>query len=193
MINRTVLVGRLTRDPELKYTQNGIANLRFSLAVNRSFKDARGNTQADFPNCVAWRQTAENMAKFLKKGALIGVEGRIETGSYKAQDGTMRYTTDIVCDAVQFLESKNARDISIPGAGQFGEPPSNPGFDSNTGHENQHMAKTPYGNPQDQFPKAPSQGSGNFGGYGANGLPTVPNGWVPGANGPAIDDEDLPF
>ena len=82
MINRVILVGRLTRDPELKYTTGGIANLRFSLAVNRNFKDDKGNQQADFINCMAWRGQAENMAKFLKKGALIGLEGRIETGSY---------------------------------------------------------------------------------------------------------------
>lgn len=108
MINRVVLVGRLTRDPELKYTTNGIANLRFSIAVNRTFTSQNGERQADFINCVAWRGQAENMAKFLRKGSLIGVEGRIETGSYQAQDGSMRYTTDVVCDSVQFLEPRSA-------------------------------------------------------------------------------------
>ena len=82
MINRVILVGRLTRNPELKYTANGIANLQFSLAVNRSYTGANGEKQADFINCMAWRGTAENMTKFLKKGALIGIEGRIETSSY---------------------------------------------------------------------------------------------------------------
>ena len=105
MINRVVLVGRLTRDPELKYTTGGIANLRFSLAVNRNFKDDKGNQQADFINCMAWRGQAENMAKFLKKGALIGLEGRIETGSYD-DNGTTRYTTNVVANSVIFLESK---------------------------------------------------------------------------------------
>lgn len=108
MINRVVLVGRLTRDPELKYTTNGIANLRFSIAVNRTFTSQNGERQADFINCVAWRGQAENMAKFLRKGSLIGVEGRIETGSYQAQDGSTRYTTDVVCDSVQFLEPRQA-------------------------------------------------------------------------------------
>ena len=70
MINRVVLVGRLTRNPELKYTANGIANLKFSLAVNRTYTGANGERQADFINCMAWRGTAENMAKFLKKGSL---------------------------------------------------------------------------------------------------------------------------
>ena len=120
MINRVVLVGRLTRDPELKYTTNGIANLRFSIAVNRTFTSQNGERQADFINCVAWRGQAENMAKFLRKGSLIGVEGRIETGSYQAQDGTTRYTTDVVCDSVQFLEPRSAS----ADRGNFGSQPS---------------------------------------------------------------------
>jgi len=108
MINRVVLVGRLTKDPELKYTTNNIANLRFTVAVNRQFTDQQtGERKADFINCVAWRAQAENMAKFLKKGSLIGVEGRIETGSFQGQDGQMRYTTDVVADSVQFLEPKS--------------------------------------------------------------------------------------
>jgi len=111
MINRVVLVGRLTRDPELKYTTNGIANLRFSVAVNRTFTNQNGERQADFINCVAWRGQAENMAKFLRKGSLIGVEGRIETGSYQAQDGTTRYTTDVMADSIQFLEPRGVRQV----------------------------------------------------------------------------------
>ena len=104
-----ILVGRLTRNPELKYTANGIANLQFSLAVNRSYTGANGEKQADFINCTAWRGTAENMAKFLKKGALIGIEGRMETSSYQASDGSTRYSTYVVCDHVQFLESKKSQ------------------------------------------------------------------------------------
>lgn len=110
MINRVVLVGRLTKEPDLKYTTNGIANLRFSLAVNRSYSGQNGERQADFINCVAWRGQAENMTKFLHKGSLIGVEGRIETGSYQTQDGSTRYTTDVICDSVQFLEPKKAQE-----------------------------------------------------------------------------------
>ena len=105
MINRTILIGRITKNLELKYTTNNIANLRFTIAVNRRIKKEDGTQQADFINCVAWRAQAENMAKFLQKGSLIGIEGRIETGSYQAQDGQMRYTTDVVVDNVQFLES----------------------------------------------------------------------------------------
>ncbi|KEK11021.1 hypothetical protein EP18_13675, partial [Lysinibacillus sphaericus] len=83
MINRVVLVGRLTKDPELRYTPNGIAATRFTVAVNRSFSNQQGEREADFINCVAWRKQAENLANFMRKGSLIGVEGRIQTGSYE--------------------------------------------------------------------------------------------------------------
>lgn len=106
MINRVVLVGRLTKDPELRYTPNGIASCRFTLAVNRTFK-SEGEQQADFIQCVAWRKQAENLANFQRKGNLIGVEGRIQTGSYEVQDGKRVYTTDVVADSIQFLEHKN--------------------------------------------------------------------------------------
>ena len=118
MINRVVLVGRLTRDPELRYTTNNIANLRFTVAVNRQFTNQNGERQADFISCVAWRAQAENMARFLKKGSLVGVEGRIETGSYQGQDGQMRYTTDVIADSVQFLEPRSTQ----PGGGMQQQP-----------------------------------------------------------------------
>lgn len=108
MINRVVLVGRLTKDPELRYTPNGIAVARFTLAVNRTFSSQSGEREADFINCVVWRKQAENTANFLKKGSLAGVEGRIQTGSYEGQDGKRVYTTEVVADSVQFLEPRNA-------------------------------------------------------------------------------------
>jgi single-strand DNA-binding protein len=106
MINRTILVGRLTKDPELKYTSSNIAFARFTLAVNRTFAGPNGEREADFIQCIIWRKQAENLARFVRKGSLIGVEGRIQTGSYDDKDGTRRYTTDVVCDSVQFLEPK---------------------------------------------------------------------------------------
>ena len=109
MINQTVLVGRLTRDPELKRTQSNISYVRFTLAVNRSFKDESGETQADFISCIAWRAQAENLARFMKQGSQIGLVGRIQTGSYESDKGTI-YTTDIVADNIQFLESKPKQD-----------------------------------------------------------------------------------
>ncbi len=106
MINRTVLVGRLTKDPELKYTSSNIAFTRFTLAVNRTFTGPTGEREADFIQCITWRKQAENLARFVKKGSLIGVEGRIQTGTYDDKDGIRKYTTDVVCDSVQFLEPK---------------------------------------------------------------------------------------
>lgn len=109
MINRVVLVGRLTKDPELRYTPSGVAMARFTLAVNRTFSNQQGEREADFINCVVWRKQAENTANYLKKGSLAGVEGRIQTGSYEGQDGKRVYTTDVVADSVQFLEPKNGQ------------------------------------------------------------------------------------
>lgn len=107
MINRTVLVGRLTKDPEVRFTSSNIAYARFTLAVNRTFAGASGEREADFIQCIAWRRQAENLARFVKKGSLVGVEGRIQTGSYDDKDGVRKYTTDVVADSVQFLESKS--------------------------------------------------------------------------------------
>lgn len=108
MINRVVLVGRLTKDPDLRYTPSGAAVARFTLAVNRPFSNAQGEKEADFINCTVWRKQAENTANFLKKGSLAGVEGRIQTGSYEGQDGKRVYTTEVVADSVQFLEPKSS-------------------------------------------------------------------------------------
>ena len=103
MINRTILVGRTTKEPELKYTSSNLAYIKFTLAVNRTF----GEKETDFIQCMVWRKQAENMAKFVHKGSLIGIEGRIQTGSYDDKDGKRVYTTDVVCDSVQFLEPKS--------------------------------------------------------------------------------------
>ena len=106
MINRVVLVGRLTKDPELRYTPSGVPMARFTVAVNRPFSNQQGEKEADFIGCIAWRKQAENLANFMKKGSLIGVEGRIQTGSFEGQDGKRVYTTDVVADSVQFLEPR---------------------------------------------------------------------------------------
>jgi single-strand DNA-binding protein len=109
MINSVCLVGRLTRDPELKYTGNNIAVASFSLAVNRNFKDANGEREADFINCVIWRQQAENLANWAKKGALIGITGRIQTRSYENQQGQRVYATEVVAENFQMLKSRNSQ------------------------------------------------------------------------------------
>jgi single-strand DNA-binding protein len=108
MINRVVLVGRLTKDPELRYTPNGVAVATFTLAVNRSFTNAQGEREADFINIVVWRKPAENTANFLKKGSLAGVDGRVQTRSYEGQDGKRVYVTEVLAESVQFLEPKSS-------------------------------------------------------------------------------------
>jgi len=105
-MNRACLVGRLTRDPELRYTNGNIPVVSFTIAINRIRQNANGERDVDFINVTAWRNQAENIKKYLTKGSQVGVEGRIQTGSYDAKDGTKRYTTEVVADSVQFLETK---------------------------------------------------------------------------------------
>ena len=105
MINRVVLVGRLTKDPEIITTPSGAKVCQYTLAVNRNRK-ADGQPDADFINCVSWNKTAELMNQYLSKGALIGIEGRIQTRSYDNQQGQKVYVTEVITDSVQFLESK---------------------------------------------------------------------------------------
>ncbi len=105
-MNKVILIGRLTRDPEMRTTASGMNVTRFSIAVNRTYQDQNGERGVDYINCVAWRKQAENIAKYCTKGTQVAVDGRIQTGSYDAQDGSKRYTTDIVCDNVTFLGSK---------------------------------------------------------------------------------------
>jgi single-strand DNA-binding protein len=110
MMNRTVLVGRLTKDPDLRYTPNGVPVATFTLAVNRPFSSQNGEREADFINCVVWRKPAENVANYLKKGSLAGVDGRIQTRSYEGTDGKRVYVTEINAESVQFLESRRDGD-----------------------------------------------------------------------------------
>ncbi|HEM3710150.1 TPA: single-stranded DNA-binding protein [Streptococcus suis] len=107
MINNIVLIGRLTRDVELRHTPSNQAVATFTLAVNRNFKNADGNREADFINCVLWRQQAENLAKWTKKGHLIGITGRIQTRSYDNQQGQRVYVTEVVAESFQILENRD--------------------------------------------------------------------------------------
>lgn len=117
MMNRVVLVGRLTKDPELRYTPNGVPVATFTLAVNRTFTNQSGEREADFINCVIWRKPAENVANFLKKGSLAGVDGRLQTRSYEGQDGKRVYVTEVQAESVQFLEPRNATGGNAGGFG----------------------------------------------------------------------------
>ena len=112
MINTAVLTGRLTKTVDLRYTSNGTAYASFTLAVDRNFKDATGNKQTDFINCVAWKKTAEILANYTQKGSLVGVEGRIQTRSYDNQQGQKVYVTEVLTENLTFLESRKANDTS---------------------------------------------------------------------------------
>lgn len=105
-MNKAILVGNLTKDPEMRTTPNGVSVTSFTVAVQRRYKDADGNYQADFINCVAWRSTAEFVAKYFTKGSRIGVVGTIQTRTYDDQNGNKRYVTEVVADEVEFAGSK---------------------------------------------------------------------------------------
>lgn len=119
-MNKCILVGRLTKDPETRYStgENANAITRFSIAVNRRFKNKDGNYDADFPNCVSYGKTAEFISQYFKKGMAIGVSGRLSTGSYTNKDGVKVYTTDVIVEEAEFVESKgsnNPSDNTAPG------------------------------------------------------------------------------
>lgn len=110
-MNKAIIIGRLTRDPEMRTTTSGVNSTTFTVAVSRNYTNQNGERETDFLNCVTWRKQAENVAKYCKKGTQVAVEGRIQTRSYDAQDGTKRYVTEIIADNVTFLGGKGA-DVS---------------------------------------------------------------------------------
>lgn len=110
MLNRVVLIGRLTADPELRYTNSGVAVTRFSIAVNRNYTNQQGEREVDFINIVAWRGTAETCANYLKKGRLVGVDGRLQISVYENQEGRKVRNAEVVAESVQFLESNRSRE-----------------------------------------------------------------------------------
>lgn len=145
MINNTVLVGRLTKDPDLRYTSNGTATATFTLAVNRNFTNASGKREADFINCVIWRQSAETLANYARKGTLLGVTGRIQTRNYENQQGQRVYVTEVVAENFQLLEKRDTSQNT------HAESRSNDNRGNNT-FEEQNGAQTNLGaNPMDAF------------------------------------------
>lgn len=112
MLNRMILIGRLTRDPELRYTPQGVPVASFSLAVDRPFTNQQGQREADFIDCVAWRKLGEVVGNHLKKGRLAAVDGRLQIRSYEAQDGSKRRVAEVICEAVRFLDKpKDGSDL----------------------------------------------------------------------------------
>jgi len=142
MLNRAVIVGRLTKDVDLRYTQNGTAVANFTVAANRPFKNDQGEQEADFINCVIWRKPAESLATYMKKGSLIGVEGRIQTRSFDDKEGKRVFVTEVLAESVQFLESRNSQNNANTGG--YGQ--------SNTNYQNnqQNTSYTPKTNANEQ-------------------------------------------
>ncbi|KEK17493.1 single-stranded DNA-binding protein [Bacillus manliponensis] len=169
-MNRVLLVGRLTKDPDLRYTPNGVAVATFTLAVNRAFTNQQGEREADFINCVIWRKQAENVANFLKKGSLAGVDGRLHTRNYEGQDGKRVYVTEVVAENVQFLESRNSGEQR----GSFNQQPSGAGY-GNQGSQN------PFGQ------------SGNSSNSGNSGFTKNDDPFANVGQPIDISDDDLPF
>lgn len=124
MINRVILVGRLTKDPEFKTTQSGVNVATFTLAVNRTFTNAQGEREADFINIVVFRKQADNVNNYLKKGNLAGVDGRIQSRSYENKEGQRVFVTEVVADSVQFLEPKNNNQKNNQPQQQRGQAPT---------------------------------------------------------------------
>jgi single-strand DNA-binding protein len=117
VLNKVVLIGRITKDIELRYTPNGVATANFFLAVQRNYKNQNGEYEADFIPIVVWRKQAESCAKYLAKGRMVAVAGRIQTRSYE-QDGQRRYTWEVVADEVQFLDrGEKKEETNVPGFG----------------------------------------------------------------------------
>lgn len=129
-MNKAILIGRLTRDPELRYTSSNRAVCQFTVAIDRPFTNqASGQREADFINVVAWDKTGENVGKYMTKGRLIAVEGRIQTRNYENNEGRRVYVTEVIANNVQFLESRNAQNTNNNSINSMPEPP---------------MEKTPY-------------------------------------------------
>lgn len=124
MINRVVLVGRITRDPELRNTSGNMSVCSFTIAVDNRGKDAEGKKTASFIPCVAFREAAELMAKSIRKGALLGVEGRLSQRSFVRQDGSKGSVLEVLCDSVQFLEPKQRVENSEPDIPPFDDMPA---------------------------------------------------------------------
>lgn len=121
MLNRIVLIGRLTRDPEMRYTPQGVPVASFSLAVDRPFANQQGQRETDFIDCIAWRKLGETVGNHLTKGRLVAVEGRLQVRSYETQDGSKRRVAEVVCDSVRFLDRPRDGQVASPDTADGGE------------------------------------------------------------------------
>ncbi len=139
-MNKVILIGRLTKDPELRRTPTDVSVVQFTIAVNRAYQQ-NGEKQADFINCVAWRNQAENLAKYIKKGGQIAVEGSIQTRSYDDPNGVRKFVTEVICNQITFLESKKT-DSGYGDLSQLEVPPM---------RENNFSQESPFGDIKSSF------------------------------------------
>ena len=142
-MNKAILIGRLTRDPELRSTPTGRNVCQFSIAVNRNFSNANGEREADFINCVVWDKQAENLARYQKKGNQIAVDGRIQTRNYDDKDGKRVYVTEILANSISFLDSKGTSG-GFNDLNNLPEPPIERSNGSNTSTETVSVEKDPF-------------------------------------------------
>ena len=164
-MNKVLLIGRITKDPESRYSQNGIQQVQFSLAVDRGIRDNNGNRQADFISCVAWRGQAEFISRYIRKGYLMSIEGRISTRNYQGQDGQMRYVTEVVVDQVENLTPRQ-----------------------DDGQQNMG-----YQQPVQPQPQQTYQGYNTNPSYGTPYQQSVPQQSAPQSFNVDVADDDLPF
>ena len=155
-MNKVILIGRITKDPEIRYTPSGVPTVSFTLAVDRGMRDANGNRQADFLNCVAWRGQADFISRFIKKGFLMSVEGRIQTRNYQGQDGQTRYVTEIILDAVENLQPRdpNAQPYQPNQGMQQPQYQQNYQGDNNPRHGVPYTQATPTSQPDTEAPQS---------------------------------------
>ena len=196
MINRVVLVGRLTKNPDLRYTQSGSAVASFTVAVERPFTNQNGDRDADFINCVMWRKAAENFANFTHKGSMVAVEGRLQTRSYENQQGVRVYVTEVVVDNFSLSETKAQseqyrREHPEEAQGQ-GAPMNN---NSSFGNGNPFGNPNPSGNANQGGTFNGNVQTGNLGSTNDNSQDASTNDDPFADNGNSIDisDDDLPF
>lgn len=188
-MNRVVLAGRLTKDPELRYTPNGNAVARFTVAVTRPFRNQQGEQKTDFVNCVAWRKQAENLANYQRKGSMVGVDGKIQTDSYDDQDGKRVFVTEVLAEQIHFLGSR--KDGGGGGGNRQRQQDAHEQFQPqpHQGQGNYQQPAPTQGQGNYQQP-APTQGQGNYG-----NAPQQPQGQGGGNPHGAVDiqDDELPF
>lgn len=163
-MNKVVLIGRLTRDPELRYTGNNTPVASFSLAVNRNYSNQQGEREADFINIVVWRKQAENVKNYLTQGSQVAIDGRLQTRTYDDQNGQRRYITEVIADNVEFLGSRNSS--------------NNSNNMNNTSSAATNVGPTPYDFADNASPKGTDVDSNPFADFGAN---------------IEISDDELPF